>query len=225
MQLRGPTSHRPGHVRVELRVDVQTTAHSGRPGKALEDPVSCRRAHGPGLLRMAGQPRESITQRAWLVGRNTKSRDLVIDHLRQARHIGADHGDSTRHRLQCGLSEQLGNSRFMTRRCAIHAGDHDTKRAAIRRHEILVRTIVPKRDPLARGQCPEPRGKRRVVRLADDLANHRGIGYEPGEGPLLRPLDMDLQILKLDSSAWRSVFEPIEQAVDKVLENFTGVCG
>ena len=64
-----------------------------------------------------------------------------------------------------------------------------------------------------------------IVRLADDLANQRGIGYWPGEAPIPGLLHADLGLLELDGNAWESACKLIEEAVDRVLENFARVCG
>ena len=64
-----------------------------------------------------------------------------------------------------------------------------------------------------------------IVRLADDLANQRGIGYRPGEAPIPRLLAQDWELLELDSGSWRSAYKPIEQAVDDALANFSSICG
>jgi hypothetical protein len=62
----------------------------------------------------------------------------------------------------------------MPRRGAIDTGDRHTHGAVIRRHEILIRTIVTEGDLLAGGQALEPRYKDRIVRLPDDFQRHVG---------------------------------------------------
>jgi putative nucleotidyltransferase with HDIG domain len=63
-----------------------------------------------------------------------------------------------------------------------------------------------------------------IVRIADAVANERGIGYRPGLAPSAQIRTHDLQAVGVDDAAWRALRDDVVVTMDEALAALGSLC-